>query len=484
MHEPTLRAAALPLAVVASLLFAGCATPPAPANEALSFGSVTLPQPGAATSLQFQRDLSIERWWVLFDDPALTRLVDDALRDSHDLAAAAARVRSARAQLDERRGAQGPALELQAGHTRARQAGFDATGTQHTAALAGRYELDLWSRLASGSESARQSLLAQAWAQAALQASLAAQLADAWFALRALDRQMQISDALRESRRGTLRLRHQERAIGAASEFELRRAEAELAGSESSLAGMKRQRSALESGIALLAGRPVHQIATLTMPAAPLDVSQPFTARLPQGNAAELLARRPDIRQAEAELAAARANVSAARAATLPSIVLAGNVGSDARSLSRLFEGPGFFWSLALSASQVLFDGGQAQARVRGADARADELLASYRKTVTAALIDLRDAYAELEFSEEAQRAEQQRVAALGRARGLAQLGVRNGALGTLDLLDAERNHYQAQLAEVDALRDRLQGQVAAFKAVGGGWSPATLAKNTSGEPS
>ncbi|WP_284615360.1 efflux transporter outer membrane subunit [Aquabacterium humicola] len=472
MRETTMRRAALCGAGWLLLVLAGgCAMPQALPHDTPSFAGAALPQPAAGLALQLQPGLAVDRWWLLFDDAALTRLIDDALRDNHDLVAAAARVRAARAQLDERRGAQGPALNLQASHGRAREAGRDKVGGQHSAALEGRYELDLWGRLGSASESARQSLLAQQWAQAALQSSLAAQVADAWFALRAVDRQIALSEALKETRRATVRLRQQEREAGAGSEFELRRAEAELAGADASLVALRRQRSALESGLALLSGRSAHQIAGFALPVEPLDPAQPFIARLPQGSTAMLLAQRPDIRRAEAELTAARANVDSARAATMPSIVLAGRLGSDAQTLSQLFNGPAFAWSLVGSAAQILFDGGQAKARVSGAEARGDELLAGYQRAVTAAFIDLRDAYADLQQGEAAQRAEQQRVAALMRARALAQLGVRNGALSVLDLLDAERQLYQAQLAEVDALRDRLQGQVAAFKAVGGGWS-------------
>ncbi len=161
--------------------------------------------------------------------------------------------------------------------------------------------------------------------------------------------------------------------------------------------------------------------------------------------------------------------MAAARAATLPSLALSGSVGSDVRSLSSLFDGPGMVWSLALSATHHLFDGGQGRARVAQADARADAAQAAYRQAVLGAVLELREAYAALDLSQQALQAEQARTAALAQARRLAALGYASGAFGYLDLLDAERNHFQAQLDEVDACRDRLLGQVAAFKALGGG---------------
>jgi multidrug efflux system outer membrane protein len=157
----------------------------------------------------------------------------------------------------------------------------------------------------------------------------------------------------------------------------------------------------------------------------------------------------------------------------LPALRLTGSIGSDARSISDLFSGPAFIWSIAASATQSIFDGGRLQAQVREGEARGDQELAAYRKAVAAAVVDLREAYANLDITEQALAAERNRVAALARARELAQLGYDSGAFSYLDLLDAERNWYQAQLEQVDAYRDQLFGQIATFKALGGGYDPA-----------
>ncbi len=180
------------------------------------------------------------------------------------------------------------------------------------------------------------------------------------------------------------------------------------------------------------------------------------------------------MQQAGAELRAAQADVSAARAATLPSLRLSGSLGSDARELSALFSGPAMVWSIAASFAQSIFDGGAARSRVDQAASRADIALLEYRRTVAGAVVELRDAYAQLDITQQVLLAEQQRVAALERSRRLAQAGVGAGVLTQLDLLDAERNHFQAQLAEADAHRDRLLAQVAAYKSLGGGHAGAT----------
>jgi len=158
-------------------------------------------------------------------------------------------------------------------------------------------------------------------------------------------------------------------------------------------------------------------------------------------------------------------------------VSLSGAVGSDVRSLGNLFSASGFVWSLAASLTQSVFDGGQLRARVHQADARADAAYADYRKAVLTAVVELREAYADLDVSEQARRADRDRVVALERARRLAALGVANGSLTALDLLDAERNAFQAQLDEAASARDQRIAQVAVFKALGGGTpAPLTLA--------
>jgi outer membrane protein, multidrug efflux system len=477
MPKRSLLAAA---AGLMALALAGCASGPQPPAAGAALDAGSLPKLQMAASAEV-RPLSIERWWTVFGDPELDRRIDEALQRNHDLAFAAARLREARARLDEVRGTRRPQLAVQVEHARGRQGadflppGADLVGSEHQAALVGRYELDLWGRLAAGADAASERWRSEAWARAAVEWGLSAQIAESHFGLRALERQLEIGDAVRASRLTTAQLRQREYAAGAVGEFDLRRAEAELASADATLAGLRRKRATLEHTLALLSGRPLGSIGDSDAPARPLDPAQRFLPLLPQGDAAALLLARPDVRQAEAALAAANADVQAARAATLPAVSLSGAVGSDVRSLSRLFDGPGFVWSLALSASQTLFDGGQLTSRVTQADARAEGAAAQYRKTVLAAVLELREAYAALDISEQAESAQRQRVIALERARRIAAAGHTRGALTYLDLLDAERNAFQAQLDEVGARRDRLVSQVAAFKALGGGYARPTF---------
>jgi len=443
-------------------------------------GTTTLAATPATASTR--PGLSIARWWVTYDDETLDRLVAEALAHNEDLDAALARVREAQAVVDQARAAPLPTLHAQWRTSRAQQSavgatpfppGFDRRATTHRASLDTSYEGDLWGKLSSTTAAARYQLLASEWARASVEWTLTAQVAESYFALAALDRQIEISEAVRVSRQATLRLRLREYETGTGNEFDVRRAESELTGTDASIAGLARQRIALESSLTLVLGRTPQQIVTGQLARRTLDERVRLVNVLPQGEAAPMLLRRPDLKRAEAQLAAANADIDAARAATLPALRLSGSIGSDARSISDLFSGLAFIWSLAASASQSIFDGGKAQARVREGEARGDQELAAYRKAVTAAVVDLREAYAKLDARERALNAERDRVAALARARELAQLGYDSGAFSYLDLLDAERNWYQAQLEQVDAYRDQLFGQIATFKALGGGYDAA-----------
>jgi multidrug efflux system outer membrane protein len=448
------------LAVAAAAAVGGCA-----AGSKLELNpEIPHLAPGGNVRLE---TLSIERWWTLFGDPALERLVDESLARNADLESAAARVREAQASLGVARAAQSPTLDAKAGSARQHQSA--ATFSSHRFSLEAGYEADFWGKLSSATAAARHQLLATEWARAALEWSLTASVAEAYFELAAVDRQIEISEAVRASRLNTVSLRTKEYGAGAGSELDLRRAEADLAATDSTLASLGRQRAALEHALALLSGRTPQEIMR-GFSAARLDEGRTAQAVLPQGAAAGLLVRRPDIRQAEAQLAAANASIDAARAATLPSLRLTGAIGTDSQSVSSLFSGPAAIWSLGASLAQPIVDGGRLKARVQEEQARGEQALAAYRKAVATAVADVREAYANLDLTEQAFHAERSRVASLARAHDLARRGFGAGALAYLDLLDAERNLYQAQLQQVGAVRDQLVGQVAAFKALGGGY--------------
>lgn len=467
------------LALAAAAALAGCASPPpAPGAHRPAW-----PADASFETTAVSTPLDIDRWWTLFDDPQLDRHVAAALARNADLAVAAARLREARALLDQAAAATLPRVDLQATSGRSRTSaqaaglpdGAARSGGAHRAALTAEHELDLWGRLGADTQAARERLQAQAWTRASVAWSLTAQVAEAHFARRALDRQLAIAQSVRLGRQREVSMRSAELQAGTAAELLLRRAQAELGTAEATVAALSRRSLAVQHALALLTAVPLDELVRdWRIDPLPLDPSQPFETRLPSGALAQLLVRRPDVRQAEAELRAAQADVSAARAGTLPAVRLSGSVGSDVRELSGLFTGAGFAWTLANSLVQSVFDGGRARAQVHASEARSDAALSRYQRTVAAAVLDVREAYLAVDLDTRALQAEQARVASLARALALARIGQQAGVSAPLDTLDAERNHFQAQLAEVDAYRDRLLGQVAVFKALGGGPFAAT----------
>jgi multidrug efflux system outer membrane protein len=472
------KARFLGVALVSGLVLAGCSAN-LPSKLVPSESLTAMPALAPAATATLRPGLSIERWWMLFGDAQLDRLMLEALTRNEDLEAALARVREAQASLDVARAAQSPTLDANASAARSKQSevgalplprGVEREASSYRFSLDAGYEVDLWGRLAAGTDAARHRLFATEWARMSIEWSLTARLAEAYFSLGAVDRQIEISEAMRRSRQATLQLRRREYGAGVGTEFDLRRAEAELTGTDSTLASLARQRAGFERALTQLLGRTPSEIVSLGLERRAMREDALPEALLPEGSAAELLARRPDLRQAEAELAAANASIEAARAATLPTFFLSGSLGSDARRVSDLFSGPAAVWSIAAGVAQPIVDGGRLKARAREEHARAEQALASYRKALAGAVLDVREAYAALDTSQQAYIAERDRAASLARARQLAQLGHDAGALAYLDLLDAERNWYQAQLQQVGAYRDRLIGQVSAYKALGGGY--------------
>jgi multidrug efflux system outer membrane protein len=469
-------------AAAAACLVAGCATP----RPSAPSSRPDLPPLEFAGAGTVAPDVAIDRWWLQFDDAELHQRVTDALARNRDLSIAAARLEAARAQLDQAAGAALPAVDLSASSARSRlseeaiaQPGSGArTTASHRLALTASHELDLWGRLRAGTDAARERLAAQAWAREAIEWSLSAQVAEAHFTQRALLRQLEVVRAVRQARGRQAEVYRVAARAGAGSELELSRAEAELASAEFDEANLSRRMLALQNSLAILIGLPLAAFDRIGLDRTPpLDPARDIAVSLPKGELSLLLARRPDLRQAESELAAAHADLAQARASTLPVVRLSGSLASDVRDLSMLFNGPGMAWSLAASLVQPLFDGGRNEARVREQAALADVALLQYQKAVAAAVLDVREAYLSLQHSSDAWAAERRRVESLGNAVRLARIGRRAGVLTQLDTLDAERNHLQAQLAEVDAYRERLLVQVQAFKALGGGHAAAASAQ-------
>lgn len=456
------------LACLSLVLLAGCAVKPDYQRPA-----VELP---AAWRESADNTVKDGNWWRVYSDPVLEALVAEALARNSDLARAAARVDEARALVQQSEAAYFPSVD--ATFNRNRTLSSAATGllppgvqrerNDYRAAINVAYEVDLWGRLRATTAAARADLLASEAARETVRITLSADVAKTWFALRALDAQVEATRRTLALREEGLKLQQKRFDGGVISEFEYRQLEAEVAAARAQLPPLERDREIQETALAVLLGRSPKVILENTIPRATGEVSTLLPAVVPAGLPSELLLRRPDLVEAEQRLIAANARIAVARAAMFPSIQLTGYLGSEAQALAGLFSGPAGIWQLAAALAQPIFAGGRLQAQIAAAEAREQQALAGYQGAIQNAFREVRAALAAQRRARESFEAESARAAALGAALRLARLRYDNGLASQLEVIDAERNLLAAEVARYEALRAQRAAVADLFKALGG----------------
>ena len=414
-----------------------------------------------------------DAWWKGFGDAQLDALVDEALRANQDLLAAVARVEEARALAGQARSDRFPEVWASASATRSKlsqqtsqlppTADLTTTRVRATADLS--FELDFWGRLARASEAARAQLVATEEGRRAVQVGLAADAVGAYFDLLTFRDQLAVTRQTIDSRRESARLQGTRYDAGTISELDLAQAQAELAAAEAAAPDLERLARQAEDRLAVLLGRIGGAVATESAGLARVQLPE-----VPVGLPSDLLARRADVAAAEQGLVAAHARVAVARAGYFPSITLTGSVGSESRELADLFASDTNIWSAAASVLQPIFQAGKVTRQVEAAKAREQQALAAYRKAVQSAFADVEDALVARSSGGLVRAALDREVEALDRARRLARLRYDAGDSSYLEVLDAERNAFRAELDRTSARRAELQAAVTLFKALGGGW--------------
>lgn len=417
------------------------------------------------------------RWWTIFRDERLDKLVEEALANNTNLAIAVSRVTEARAQLGVSEADLYPVVGATFDRSRLQSsqrtgmlpAGVARERNDYRAALNVSYEIDLWGRIRNSVEAARADLLATEAARDTVRIALSAEVVNAYFQLRSLDEQIDAARASLQTRRDTLALQRSRFAAGFISELEVRQLEAEIANGEAQLPVLERQRGTAESGLALLMGRSpklVYQarIERYVVP------TEPPPASVPAGLPSDLLLRRPDIVQAEEQLIAANTRIAVARTALFPSISLTGMIGSESAALTNLFTGPAGIFNLAASIAQPIFSGGRQEAGIAAAKAREEQALLRYRQAVQTAFREVREALAAQAYTRQQFDAEERRAVSLREAVRLAKLRHENGIASQLEVLDTERGLLGAEINRSEALRAQRAAMSDLFKALGGGW--------------
>ncbi len=463
--------------LLAVLVVSGCATGPDYHRPDIDLPQQWLAQAEPAKSA----DIAGKRWWTLYADPVLDKLIDEALLNNADVQVAAARVLEARAQAGLTDADRYPSLSANIGANRTqstlrgsfpRPADLPRTQNSYRATLDASYEVDLWGKYSRASEAARADLLSAESAREAVRLSLTAQIAQQYFALIAADTQEAIARRTLATRSETLALSRKRLETGSMSEYDLHQAVAEEANVRAQLAALTESRVKAESLLAMLLGRSPRDILSGNVGRGkPEAVS---VVIVPAGLPSELLLRRPDLAEAEQKLIAANARIGAARAQYFPSVGLTAYSGSESTSFSNLFTGPAGIFQFAANLTQPIWNAGRIGLSVDISEARRDQALAQYRQAVANAFKDVRDALASQAAARESLKAQSSRSEALESALRQAQLRYNAGISSRLEVLDIERNLLQAELAKADAERANKVALANLFKALGGGWGKET----------
>jgi outer membrane protein, multidrug efflux system len=454
----------------AAVLLAGCSMAPTYERPAAPVPQYFPNNPAQIAGQPITAEIA---WQDYFTDPRLVGLIDTALANNRDLRVAVANIEVARAQFRITRSAQFPNLNLNAGGTRQRPSitGIGTVSESDYVNLGiSAWELDFFGRIQSLKEASLAQFLATEESRKAVQISLIASVASGWLAVVADEESLEITRQTLATREEGLKLTQLRFDNGVVSEIDLRLAESLADGARATYAQQQRARMEDENALALLLGAPVPPESIKASGVGALDAVAPM-ADVPAGLPSELLNQRPDIRAAEQQLMAANANIGAARANFFPRITLTAGYGTASNELSGLFETGSKAWSFAPALVLPIFDAGANRSRLDSAWANRDIAVAQYEKSIQTAFREVADALAGRATLNDQLQALRKQAAAEQVRFNLSALRYRNGVANALDLQDAQRSLFTAQLAATQTRLTQLQNQVALYKALGGGWA-------------
>lgn len=428
-----------------------------------------------ATALDRSRFESL--WWKQFDDPVLNQLVQASLQGNRDLRVAFARFKSARAIRDDAANDQLPVVTSRASSEIGKgqipgQTDQRVNSERYDLGLDMAWELDLFGRIQHQIEASEaQAAAAQADLQQ-LQVSLIAELVDAYGQLRGAQLRESIAQANLKTQQQSRTITVTLRDAGVGNELDVVRADARLAGVQATIPQLQAEQARARHRIATLLGQRPEALSVDLSPKALPAIAK----ALPVGDPGELLRRRPDVRSAERQLAAATANVGVATADLFPRVSLSGFLGFTAARGSQIGASAANAWALGPSITWAAFDLGSVRARLRGAKADAEGALANYEQQVLLALEESANAFSDYDKTQQRLMSLMRQSEASRKAADLASVRYREGTVDYLVLLDAERERLSAEDAQAQGEVELYRGIVAIYKALGGGWQPETVA--------
>jgi multidrug efflux system outer membrane protein len=451
------------------LLTAGCAVGPNYKRPAVSVPETYRGASPEGAKQPSAESLGDQKWWELFQDQQLQDLIHTALRQNYDVWIAATRILEAQAQVGITRADGLPTINAGAGSVDQRSPRskfFPAYGTSaHQVDFSLAWELDFWGKYRRANESARASLLATQWAREAVISTLVSDVAAAYFQLRELDLQLEISRRTLASRQNSLQLTQVLAKGGGTSMLDVRQAEQLVFTAAETIPDLERRIERQENFINTLLGNNPGPIARGTK-----LTDQPHSLDVPAGLPSSLLERRPDIRQAEAQLMAANAQIGVAKAAYYPQITLTASGGFQSSALTSLFTGPAGLWTVGGSLAQPVFAGGRIRSGVRFSEARQQATLLMYQQTIQQAFRGVSDALIEYRKDREFREQQQQLALSAQEAAHLSEMRYQGGATSYLEVLTNETNYFDAELGLAQAQLNELLGLVSIYRNLGGGW--------------
>jgi multidrug efflux system outer membrane protein len=413
-------------------------------------------------------------WWKIFDDTNLNALESQAVSANQQLKAAVARVDQARDTARIARSELMPSLSLAPSYERqgyspnANPSFGNITANTFNAPLDLSYEVDLWGRVRRLFQSAHADAQASLADYYNVLLTLQSDVAQNYFALRSLDAEIATVN-------GTIGLRHEQVRLvrsrlegGIGSELDVAQAETELASTEAEAAALAHRRDELENAIAILVGE---NPSGFKLTALDNPNWNPLPPQIPAGLPSDLLERRPDVAQAERQLASANAKIGVAKAAFFPVLTLTGSAGYLSGDLSSLFSWDSRTWSIGPSLSLPIFTGGRNLANYKYSQAAFQESVALYRQQVLVAFGDVENSLSGIYHFAVQAEAQQRAVTSARRATELATDRYRSGIVAYIEVVDASRDTLTAERANAQLAGQRLIASVQLIKALGGGWT-------------
>jgi len=418
------------------------------------------------------RDLSNAAWWEQFDDPVLNELIQIALQENKDVKVAAVRIEEFVGQYMTTRAALFPQIGVGASGGMQR---FTESGSAFPSSvknpndfyeifLNGNWEIDIWGKIRRATEASRAEILSSEEGRRAVILTLVAAVASSYIDLRDADMEWEISKKTAEAYKESLRIFELRFKEGFSSSVELNMIKAEYEQALSRISFYQKTIPQLENALSILLGRnpgPIPRGKTLDGLALPI---------VPSGLPSDLLEQRPDIRRAEQNLIAANARIGVAKSLYYPSISLTGIFGFSSTDLSKLFRSSAQAWTWAVPVTAPIFTAGAIRGQVKATEAFQQELLIRYQQTIQIAFREVDDSLVDQKQTKVELEALGRQVVALKEYARLAQLRFDNGYTSYLEVLDANRSLFDAELRYAQTNAILLRSFVNLYKAMGGGW--------------